>query len=83
MTEPPTPPPPRDTGLLVAAGDGTLFRCRIERVGEVEQRRWIFTDVEGRSYIGPPLINPSDEKQLPQIVEQWWKRQKRAGSRRG
>ena len=72
-----TPSAP-DTSVLVATGDGALFRCRIHRIGEAEQRRWMFTDLTGTEFMGPPVTGPLQEWELRDLVREWWEAKKAA-----
>lgn len=71
----PTPDEIR-TAQLVAADDGTVFRCSIAEVGRDRQWRWHFQALDGREYVGPVwfAVSPAE---LTALVNAWWEERKR------
>jgi len=58
--------------FIVTAGDGRLFHCSVERLGDEQIRHWIFHDSDWREYIGPVWMPFQHVTEVESIVREWW-----------
>jgi hypothetical protein len=58
--------------FVVAADDGTKFRCSVAALGRETEPRWVLLDSDGLQYIGPLVQADKSPEAVQRVINAWW-----------